>query len=298
MSPADSARLKDVNARLLAARGRRVAPARDDKVVAAWNGLGLAALTLGARMLPRADLAAAADRCAKFLQGHLIADGHVRRVWRNGRVAESGFAEDHAALALGFLEHYQTTGDESYVDVAAALCNGLIEEFERPEGGFFDTSTGHERLVARPYTIHDSPTPSASALALCVMLRLHALDGSPHWLKAVDRTLPGMLASASEHPTSFAQWLLDGEDWMGGVKSVAVVGDSGDPALESLRTEVARSSWPEAVAAWGHLDAPTRLPVLAERVKIRAPARAYVCVDMVCRLPAESVDELRKQLTP
>jgi len=222
----------------------------------------------------------------------------VRRVWRKGRLAESGFAEDYAALALGFLEHYQTTGEENYVGVAAALCDRLLAEFERPEGGFFDTGIGHEQLVARPHTVHDAPTPSASALALGVMLRLHALDGSPRWLKAVERALPAMLQSAAEHPTSFAQWLLDGEDWIGGVKSVATVGNAGDPVLESLRTEIARTSWPEVVTAWGDPNTPTGLPVLTERVLIRAPARAYVCVDMVCRLPAESVEDLRKQLAP
>ena len=298
LSPADSTRLQGLNTKLLAARSRRAAPARDDKVVAAWNGLGLAALTLGARMLDRADLAAAADRCAAFLRANLVHEGHVRRVWRGGRIAEYGFAEDYAALAAGFLEQYQTTGEESYFADAVALCDALLKDFQRPEGGFFDTGQRHEQLVARPHTLHDAPTPSASALAFGVMLRLYALDGSPRWLEAVDRALPVMLSSAAQHPTSFAQWLLDGEDWLGGVKSVALVGTAGDPVLDSLRSEVARTSWPEVVSAWGRPGESTRVPVLSERVQIEAPARAYVCVDMACRLPAESIEELRMQLTP
>ena len=298
LSPADFTRLHDVNARLLAERGRRVPPARDDKVVAAWNGLGLAALTLGARMLERADLADAAERCARFLRAELIRDGQVRRVWRGGRMTDTGFAEDYAALAAGFLEHYQTTADESYFTESAALCETLLKDFRRPEGGFFDTGQRHEQLVARPYTQHDAPTPSASALAVGVMLRLHALDGSPRWLEAAERALPGMLSSAAQHPTSFAQWLLDAEDWLGGLKSVALVGAAGDPLLDSLRSEVARTSWPEVVSAWGRPGQPTLVPVLSERVRIEAPPRAYVCVEMTCRLPAESVEELRTQLTP
>ena len=298
LSAVDSTRLHDLNARLLAARGCRVAPARDDKVVAAWNGLGLSALTLGGRMLERADLAAAAERCAGFLRANLIHDGQARRVWRGGRTVESGFAEDYAALAAGFLEHYQTTGEEGYFVEAEALCDTLLKDFQRPEGGFFDTGQRHEQLVARPHTLQDAPTPSASALAFSVMLRLHALNGSPRWLEAVERALPAMLSPAAQHPTSLAQWLLDGEDWIGGVKSVALVGRAGDPVLDSLRSEVARTSWPEVVSSWGRPGLPTGVPILSERVRIMASARAYVCVDMACRLPAESVEELRTQLTP
>ncbi|MCX6027494.1 MAG: N-acylglucosamine 2-epimerase, partial [Chloroflexi bacterium] len=233
---------------------------------------------------------AAPDSCA-----HLI---HDAKVWRGGRTVETGFAEDYAALAAGFLEHYQTTGEESYFAEAAALCRTLLKDFRRPEGGFFDTGERHEQLVARAHTLHDVPTPSASALAFSVMLRLHALDGSPRWFEAVERALPAMLPPAAQHPATFAQWLLDGEDWLGGVKSVALVGKAGDPVLDSLRSEVARTSWPEVVLAWGCPGEPTGVPVLSERVRIEAPARAYVCVDMVCRLPAESIEELRTQLAP
>jgi uncharacterized protein YyaL (SSP411 family) len=298
LSPAEVARLQAVKARLLAARANRERPALDDKVVAAWNGLMLAALTLGARMLGRGDLAEAADRCAQFLMVNLVRDGSARRAWRAGRTVDSGFAEDHAGLAFGLLEHYQTTFDERYFTAAVALCDSLLREFQRLEGGFFDTGARHERLVARPLTLHDAPTPSASALACAVMLRLYAMDGNPRWIESIEAGLSGVLPQAAHNPTAYAQWLLAADDRIAGVKAVALMGQAGDRGLETLRAEVARASWPEVVAAWGRPGVSTDVPLLAERVTLDLPPRAYVCMGMTCKLPAESVETLREQLAP
>jgi uncharacterized protein len=298
LSSEQVARLQDVNRRLLVLRAQRQRPALDDKVIAAWNGLMLSALSLGARLLDRPDLAEAAERCARFLLRNLVHAGRARRAWRAGRLVDAGFAEDHAALALGFLEHYQTAFDETYYATAVALCESLLAHFQTPEGGFHDTSTDHEQLVTRPFTVHDAPTPSASALACSVMLRLHALDGDARWMDAVERVLPRMLPIAARQPASFAQWLLATEDVLGGIKGLAIVGAVEDARLNELRAEAARTSWPETVATFGRQHGTSAIPLLAGRLELEAPARAYVCSGMTCRLPSETVDDLRRQLAP
>jgi uncharacterized protein YyaL (SSP411 family) len=213
-------------------------------------------------------------------------------------VVEAGFAEDHAGLAFGFLEHYQTTFNEDYYAAAVALCVSLLEHFQSPEGGFHDTGDDHEQLIARPYTVHDAPTPSASALACSVMLRLYALDGDARWTNAVERVLPRMLPIAAQQPVSFAQWLLAADDDLAGVKGLALVGRLEDPRLDALRAEAARTSWPETVAAFGRPNGTSTIPLLSSRLGIEAPARAYVCSGVTCRLPAETVEDLRRQLAP
>ncbi|GAA4918789.1 hypothetical protein LX16_4458 [Stackebrandtia albiflava] len=166
VDPEDLDRFHDVKARLRRARDRRPQPARDDKVVAAWNGLAVTALTEYAAE-SRSDWAdAAADAAARLLAERHVVDGRLRRVSRDGVVGDAaGILEDYGAVALAFLARYEVTEDDVWLERAGALLDVVLSDFGDGNGGFFDTGAGAEELVTRPADPTDGPTPSGWALA-------------------------------------------------------------------------------------------------------------------------------------
>ena len=178
------AELATDRARLLERRSTRPQPARDDKALAAWNGLAIGALADAARLLsadsetsPTAErYRAAAIRAAEtILAGLLDADGRLGRSWKDGRATGQGVLEDYANLAEGLLALYEATFDERWFTTARSLADAILDRFVDPEGGFFDTASDHERLVTRPKDLQDNATPSGGAVASLVLLRLAAL---------------------------------------------------------------------------------------------------------------------------
>ena len=165
---------------------QRPQPARDDKALAAWNGLAIAALADAARLLSfapdgrrgRRPLPGGrgARRRARSSTGCSAPDGRLGRSWKDGRATGQGVLEDYANLAEGLLALYEATFDERWFTTARPLADAILERFADPEGGFFDTATDHERLVTRPKDIQDNATPSGGAMATLVLLRLAALD--------------------------------------------------------------------------------------------------------------------------
>jgi len=159
--PDDPARWADVRRRLLAARAGRERPARDDKVVAAWNGLAISGLARAGTLLDRPDLVEAASRAAELLHGLHTADGRLRRVSRDGVVgAPSGVLEDYGCVASGYLDLLQATGDAVWLARAEALIEVALARFGADDGGFFDTADDAESLVARPRDPSDNASPS------------------------------------------------------------------------------------------------------------------------------------------
>jgi uncharacterized protein YyaL (SSP411 family) len=172
--PSDGARFAAVRHRLLHARGKRAQPGRDDKVVAAWNGLAIAALAEYAARTGHRDSRLAAERAAGFLaEKHIGADGRLARASLGGEVsAAPGILEDYAAVALGFLR----LGGEWTVR-AQGLLEQVRAHFGDGLGGFFDTAADAERLVSRPADVHDGPTASGWALASAALLEAYAATG-------------------------------------------------------------------------------------------------------------------------
>ena len=171
----DSARWRDVRARLWAARDRRPQPGRDDKVVAAWNGLAIAALAETGALLERPDLVDAAVRAAEVLVSLHLVDGRLRRVSRDGAVgAPAGVLEDYADVAEGLLSLYSVTGGQQWVRVARQLLDVVLDQFGDDAGGFFDTPADATDAVlasmARPQDPTDNATPSGWSAAAGALL--------------------------------------------------------------------------------------------------------------------------------
>jgi uncharacterized protein YyaL (SSP411 family) len=299
-------RLARSREKLLAIRGRRAQPARDDKALAAWNGLAIGALADAARLLSfapgfEADAAryrAAAARAADvILTGLLGADGRLGRSWKDGRATGQGVLEDYANLAEGLLALYEATFDERWFTTARALADGILDRFVDPEGGFFDTATDHERLVTRPKDVQDNATPSGGAMATVVLLRLAAYTGESRYRDAADRALATVTAFVSRYPTAFAMWLQAIDLALAPVAEIAIVGDPEDEATRDL-LRVAHGGYAphRVVANLARESMPSAIPLLEDRLRRKDLPTAYVCRNFACQLPVTDADALREQL--
>jgi uncharacterized protein YyaL (SSP411 family) len=292
--------------KLLALRARRPQPARDDKALAAWNGLAIGALADAARLLrftpdgaAQADLyRAAAERAADVILGGLLgADGRLGRSWKDGRATGQGVLEDYANLAEGLLALYEATFDERWFTTARSLADSILERFTDPDGGFFDTATDHERLVTRPKDVQDNATPSGGAVATLVLLRLAAFTGEGSYRDAAERAIASITSYTGRYPTAFAMWLQATDLALAPVAEVAIVGDPDDSATRALLEVASGGHEPNRVVALARpAGGPTAIPLLEDRVQLKERATAYVCRGFACRLPVTDPDALREQL--
>jgi uncharacterized protein YyaL (SSP411 family) len=297
------ARLADARERLLVRRRGRPQPARDDKALAAWNGLAIAAFADAAIMLDAVDPAAAsayrgaADQAASAIVGGLLdADGSLGRSWKDGRAVGSGVLEDYTHLADGLLALYEATFDERWFTTARALMDRVLAHFSDPAGGFFDTSDEHERLVTRPKDVQDNAVPSGNAIAASVLLRLHAWTGEGSYRAAAERAIRMVVPFVARYPTGFAQWLVAMDLALRPIVEVAIAGRPAEAATAALVAEARRGFRPNQILAVAADPAASTIPLLDDRIALDGQPTAYVCRSFVCRLPVTSSEALRAEL--
>ncbi len=271
----------ETRARLLALREQRPQPALDDKVIASWNGLALAALAEGARRLERGDLLAAAVE----LGGLLCADPLWRTI-RDGRARYPAYLEDYANVAHGLYELHVATGDLRWLREARRLALAAVELFGDPErGGFFLAPSDGEQLVARQKAFDDNPTPSGSSMLAFVLLRLARIWGDDE----LERTAVGALRLVRDllprAPAAFG-WALCAVDLhLSPPRELAIVGD---PQADVARAAL-RGFDPNAVVAFGPAE---DVPLLAGKTLVDGRPAVYVCERFACRAPVTDASEL------
>src|SRR5262245_9109884 len=287
--PDDADRLDDVRRRLLAARGLRVRPARDDKVVAAWNGLAIAGLVDAGRLLGREEYVEAARAAGELLAATHVVLGRLRRVSRDGHVgAPAGVLEDHGAVAGGFLALCGATGDEQWLVRATGLLKDALTRFRADDGGFYDTPADGERLVVRPRDPGDNASPSGTSAMIHALVAAHALTGEGRWLEAAEEALAAVAVLARRAPR-FAGWsLAAAQSLLDGAPEIAVVGPAGE-ARDAL--ERPARAWPGAVVAVAD-GARDDVPLLVGRDPVDGLPTAYVCRHHVCERPVTSPVDL------
>ena len=294
--PRDEVReaLTQARVELLRRRDRRPQPARDDKVLASWNGLALAAFADAGRALGEPPFIEMATEAADFLLRELrTPDGRLLRSWKDGRAQHAAVLEDHAHLADGLLALYEATFEERFFVAARELADLVLAHFRAEDGGFCDTADDAETLVARPRSLQDNALPSGGAMATLVLLRLAALTGEGRYRSAAEAALAPMAAIASEHPTGFAQWLLAFQLAGAPIDEVAIVGDL--DAADTARC------WPWSAAAYrpglvlaAAADPEAQpCPLLHGRTRLDGRATAYVCRGFACRQPVTEPEAWR-----
>jgi len=297
------ARLVGARGALFAVRERRPQPARDDKALAGWNGLMLAAFADAATALEReadATLTEAgrryrgiAERAADRLLAVLLDErGRLRRSWKDGQARHAGTLEDHACLADGLLSLYEATANERWFVAARDLAETVLAHFGDPDGGFFDTADDAERLVARPRSLEDNALPSGNAMAACVLLRLAALTGEARYADTAEGALTLVGTVPGRYPTGFGQWLA-ALDWrLGPVDEIALVGAPDDPRLARLLAVVRSGYRPRQVVVVAPDPASSSVPLMQARFTLGGRATAFVCRGFACRQPVTEPEAL------
>ena len=281
---------------LLERRAGRPQPSLDDKAVAAWNGLALAAFAEAIPVLDRQDDLAVAERLAEAALGLLRGpDGRLARSFRSGRTAGRGDLDDYACLADGLVSLYEATFDERWLIASCELVDSAERQFADTAGGWFDTATDAEPLIVRPKETQDGATPAGGATAAAVNLRLAELTGQGRFRDAASLAIGRIERLALRYPRAFPVWLGALDFASARVTQVAIVGDPGAAATRSL-VEVARRGFqPYRVVALGDPES-SILGLLHDRFAIDGRATAFVCRDFACRRPVTEPGALAAEL--
>jgi uncharacterized protein len=286
---ADEPRLAALRQKLLQARARRVRPGLDDKVLADWNGLMIAALANGGAALDRPAWLTAATTAFAFIEQHMTRDDRLGHSWRDGRLLYPGLASDHAAMVKAALALHEATGAPNYLARACEWQRALDRHYLNPStGGYFLTADDADGLIVRPGTTIDEATPNPNGVAAQNLVRLAALTGDDHWSQRTDTLFGGLLPGAAQSlylHTSLANAL----DLRMRAVDVAAIGPRADEfaahalALPFIDRIVVRAARPDDLPP-GH---PGRNVSLSDGHTV-----ALVCVGQRCSLPITDPHQL------
>lgn len=281
-------------------RSRRVPPGRDEKILASWNGLMIAAMAQAAVALDEPRYAAAARRAADFALSKMREpDGRLLHAWKDGRARFNGYLDDYACLIDGLIDVYQATFDASYVTAAVALAERMVAQFRDADGGgFFYTSSDHESLIARQKDVQDNATPSGNGMAACALLRLARLISRDDFEREGVATLEMLSGHLAEHPLAGGQSLIALDFFLGPTREI-VIADSGDgkETGKMLRAVFQRFD-PNKVAALKHPgdsdSSGSPLAALFEgKTAVDGRTAAYVCERGACGLAVTDPSALK-----
>ncbi|MGK5632268.1 thioredoxin domain-containing protein [Streptomyces sp. URMC 123] len=302
----DAQRIAGITRRLREARERRPRPGRDDKVVAAWNGLAVAALAEVGAYFDRPDLIEAAlDTADLLVRVHMDTGGRLTRTSLGGAPgANHGVLEDYADVAEGFLALSAVTGEGVWVEFAGLLLDTVLRHFTAEDGALYDTADDSEPLIRRPQDPTDGATPSGWSAAAGALLSYAACTGSAEHRTAAERALAVVTALSGRAPRFIGWGLAVAEAALDGPREVAVVGPADDPATAALHRAALLGTAPGAVVALGEPAAAgaggeepeESVPLLRGRSLLGGRPAAYVCRHFTCDAPTGDPGELAARL--
>ncbi|HEX3714821.1 MAG TPA: N-acylglucosamine 2-epimerase, partial [Trebonia sp.] len=305
--PEDQERFDRIRGVLLTAREGRNRPARDDKVVAAWNGLAVGALAEAGVLFNRPDLLAAATEAAGLLcEIHLVQPARptplvgrsrLLRTSRDGTAGPSaGLLEDYACVAAGLLRLSGLTGEARWAAVAGELLDTVLVAFADGNGGFYDTADDGEQLIFRPVDPTDNATPSGTFAATDALVSYAALTGDERYRTAALDALKVLPPIAEKYPRAGGTGLAVAEALLSGPTEIAIVGPDDDPRTGDLLRAALHVAPPGAVFALGTGSGDPAVPLLSDRPLVSGGPAAYVCHGFTCQAPVTTTDAVREAL--
>ncbi|HEX7530826.1 MAG TPA: hypothetical protein VF333_06770, partial [Pyrinomonadaceae bacterium] len=282
-------------------REQKVKPDRDEKVLTAWNGLMLASLAEASAILERSDYRSVAEANAHFLLAHLQKDGLLLRSYKDGEAKLNAYLEDYACLIHGLISLYEATGELTWIESAVSLADKMIEQFwDESAGGFFFTGNRHEQLIVRTKEFMDNATPSGNSIATLSLLRLALLTGNEDYRRRATAVLRLSADQIRRYPSAFGFALSAVDFYLDSPLEVVIVG-SPDPRLDALLRAVWQTYLPNRVVALcrkEHEQAEALIPLFTGRNTLASQPTAFVCRANTCQKPANTPDDLLKQLAP
>ncbi len=293
--------LEDGRKKLLEVREKRVHPLKDDKILVAWNGLMMAALARGAQALGEMSYARAAAGAADFiLQKMQTPNGRLYRRYRQGELANPGYADDYAFLIWGLLDLYETTFDVKYLAEAARLQEDMTGIFGDPDGGFYYTGNDSEEMILREKAIYDAALPSSNSVAALNLLRLGRMTGNPGFEKQADLLMRSFSKQVAVLPVAFTHFLQALDFALGPAREILIAGDISSSGTKEMIDTVHRLYCPNRVLMLK--ESGKRGEDLAEIAPFTGPISsgggpaAYICENFSCRNPVGSASELESVL--
>ena len=286
--------------RLFNVREQRVRPGRDDKTLAAWNGLMLTAFAEAANILGRDDYREIAVRNAEFLTKELMRDGRLLRTYKAGQAKLNGYLEDYAYVIEGLLAVYEATFELRFFTRARELADTMIDQFwDEQDGGFYFTSSDHEELITRTKDYFDNATPSGNSVAAAALLKLAVLTQQHDYSNNAVTILRALRPAMSRYPSAFGYMLSALDFYLSEPKEIAIVGKLDSHEVRSFAEEVYSRYLPNKVVAAsepGDEAAAAAIRLLIDRSSVGSTATAYVCRNYTCLAPATTAEELAARL--
>jgi uncharacterized protein YyaL (SSP411 family) len=285
---------------LFAAREKRVKPGRDEKTLAAWNGMMLTSFAEASSVLERADYRRIAVRNAEFILDTLLKDGALLHVYKDGQAKHHAYLDDYACVASALLSLYEASGEIRWLTESLSLTDSMIQEFwDAEEGGFFYTGRSGERLIVRNKDYMDNATPAGNSVAAELLLRLALLtENQDYGRKAVTlfRLLRDQMA---RYPSAFGYLLGALDFYLSTPKEIVIIGEAGADDTRALLQEVWRRYLPNKIVAQSaenDSEAARIVSLLRERRSTDGRATAYICENYSCLQPVTAPGELARQL--
>lgn len=303
----DRSEIEDVLAqgrsKLLEHRAKRSRPHRDDKIIAAWNGLMISSLAYGGATLGEKKYVSAAERCAEFVLDRLLSNGRLMRYYRNDKAVGLGVLDDYAFLIVGFLDLYQATFDARWLVEAKKLTQQMIELFgDEGSGGFYLTGKDAERLIVRNKSSRDGAVPSGNSVAALVLLKLGRLTMDQRLTDSGKQVLQAFSGQLKQLPTSLTACLIALDFWIGPAQEVVIAGDRRKADTKAMLKLIRSKFLPNAVVLFHKPDTVDSavykvVPFIKNYSAIDGKATAYVCENYVCNRPVNKIEGLDKMLS-
>jgi len=284
-------------------RKERMHPLKDDKILTDWNGLMIAALAMGARILNRPDYEEVARQATRFILEHMRDnEGRLYHRFREGDVAVNAQSSDYAFLILGLLSLYRTTFDLPFAEEALTLQKRMIEDFwDGQNGGFFSTPDGSDDLPVRPKELYDGAIPSANSVALLNLTTLFRLTGDPVWEERARMLIHAFAGTVASQPEAYAYFLCALDVVLSPGQDVIITGERGSPQTEEMLTALNRSYAPNRVAIFKSEENSAMLGRFApytEGLPVRKGKTAvHICANGACTLSADDPETMIARLS-
>jgi uncharacterized protein len=312
IEPAEAARmfkrpLDEVNASiekvrklLFSSREHRIKPGRDDKILAAWNGMMISALAEGYRVLGDERYLQAAARAVDFVRTQLWNGRALRRSFKDGLARFNGYLEDYGLILNALVDIYEASLDRHYLEFAQELVEVMLEHFvDHENGGFFFTSDDHEALITRGKAAFDGSTPSGNSAAVMALLRLHPYLQDQRYMAEAEKTLRLFAPFMEKQPFAFSHMLEAADLFQRGPTEIVIIADPGSTQISEWLQRLGRMYVPNrAIFAVEPNQANDALvpEAAAGKRQINGQITAYVCRERACSLPITSLAELEANL--
>ncbi len=294
-------RIGDAKQKLFAAREKRMHPGKDDKILADWNGLMIAALAKGASAFDKSEYADAACRAADFILSRMRGqDGRLFHRYRDDEPAVMAFLDDHAFLTWGLIELYEATFRVSYLRAALEINEIMIEHFwDRENHGLYFTADDGEELIFRKKEIYDGALPSGNSIAMLNLLRLGRMTANAGFEEKAAQIGKSFSGTIWQVPMSYTQMMTALDFALGPTSIVVIVGDAGAEDTKAMLAVLRRGFIPGKVVILRHGE-DSEIIGFAEYARnltsIEGRATAYVCRNYSCRLPVTDAGEMMELL--